>query len=353
MFPQEVQEALVLARFHVEETGDNLVVPAGLFEPAAHHVTHLGTGNLARHVHRVDRGPERFPMLGETEIEVVGDGAAALATRAEGDVVLGADLRGQVLQLDGVVLHGHHHALDQVLELADITRPRVRHQRLHGVGRDASDGRAVGRDELAQEVVHQIGHVFAAFAQGRHRDLNHVEAVIEVFPEGALRDHLAQVAVGGADDAHVDVVSAAVGADPLNLASLQEAQQQALHPKGHLANLIQEHRAHVGRFELAGLVTVGAGEAAPDVAEELRFEQRFWQAGAIDGREHHRRAGAAAVDSPRDDLLADAALAGDQHFRIAACHAVDLRLEAGDLGAATDQAHVHLGTDGHWAHELP
>ena len=41
----------------------------------------------------------------------------------------------------------------------------------------------------------------------------------------------------------------------------------------------------VGDFELAGFVAVGAGEAALDVAEQLRFEERFGQAGAVDGHE--------------------------------------------------------------------
>ena len=36
-------------------------------------------------------------------------------------------------------------------------------------------------------------------------------------------------------------------------------------------------------FELAGLVAIGAGEAPFDVAEQLRFEQRFRQARAVDG----------------------------------------------------------------------
>ena len=51
----------------------------------------------------------------------------------------------------------------------------------------------------------------------------------------------------------------------------------------------------VGDLELAGLVAIGAGEAALHVAEQLRFEQRFGQAGAVDRHERPVGAGAARV----------------------------------------------------------
>ena len=127
--------------------------------------------------------------------------------------------------------------------------------------------------------------------------------------------------------ADVDVAGAAVGADALNFAGLEEAQQQALHAQGHLADFVEEHRAHVRRLELAGLVAIGAGEAALHVAEQLRLEQRFGQAGAVDRRERHGRARAAVMNAARDNFLADAALAGDQNLRVAARDAIDLGLQ--------------------------
>ena len=66
--------------------------------------------------------------------------------------------------------------------------------------------------------------------------------------------------------------------DLLQLARFEEAQQQTLHAQRHLADFVEEDRAHVGGLELARLVAVGAREAALDVAEELGFEQRLRQA---------------------------------------------------------------------------
>ena len=76
-----------------------------------------------------------------------------------------------------------------------------------------------------------------------------------------------------------------VGADLLQLTGLEEPEQQALHAQRHLADLVEEDRAAIGDFELAGLVPIGAREAALHVAEQLRFEERLGDAGAVDRHE--------------------------------------------------------------------
>ena len=116
----------------------------------------------------------------------------------------------------------------------------------------------------------------------------------------------------------------AIGADLLQFAGFEEPQQQTLHPERHLADFVEEDAPAVGHLELALLVAIGAREAALDVAEELGFEQRFGQAGAVDGDHGPRGARAALMDRVRHELLADAALAGDEHLRVGPGDALDL-----------------------------
>jgi hypothetical protein len=59
-----------------------------------------------------------------------------------------------------------------------------------------------------------------------------------------------------------------------------------------------------------------AGEAAADVAEQLRLEQRVGNAGAVDRDQRQRGAPALLVDETRRDLLADAAFAGNQDLGV-------------------------------------
>ena len=91
-----------------------------------------------------------------------------------------------------------------------------------------------------------------AVAQGGQVNGHHVEAVVEILAEPAGLDLLLEVAVGGGDEAHVDV-DGLDAADALELALLQRAQQLHLHLDRDLADLVEEEGAAVGQLEAAGL----------------------------------------------------------------------------------------------------
>ena len=207
--------------------------------------------------------------------------------------------------------------------------------------------------EPVEEVLDERRDVLAALAQRRHGQVDDVEPVEQVLAERALRDHVAQVAVGRGDDADVDAAAGAIGADLLQLAGLEEAQQQALHAQRHLADFVEEDRAAVGHLELARLVAIGAGEAALDVAEQLRLEQRLGQAGAVDGDEVVVLARAVGVHRPRDEFLADAALAGDEHLGVGLGDALDFLAQIDQERAGTNQkrglVYIRSHSDSQWA----
>ena len=171
-------------------------------------------------------------------------------------------------------------------------------------------------------------------------EVDDVQAIEQILAERALGDHVAQVAVRRGNDPDVDAPARAIGADLLQLAGLQESEQQPLHPQRHLADFVEENRPFVGELELARLVAIGAGEAALDVAEQLRFEQRLGQAGAVDGDERPCAARALCVDGIGHDLLADAAFAGNQHFGIGPRDALDLLSELDHHAAGAGQLNV-------------
>src|SRR5439155_3016425 len=97
----------------------------------------------------------------------------------------------------------------------------------------------------------------------------------------------------------------------------------------HLADFVEEDRPFVGDLELARLVAVRAGEAAAHVAEQFGLEQRLGQPGAVHRDERTAEAVAKRVDLSGDDLLARAALAGDQNLRVGASDAIDLLTKIG------------------------
>ncbi len=207
-------------------------------------------------------------------------------------------------------------ALGDVAQLADVARPVVGFERCHRVGGTLGQGHAVFHREEPQEVIEQRRHVVLALAQRRDRDVDDVEAVVEVFAEFAGGDPLGQAAVGRRHHAHVRVDAVAFVADALDFAGFEEAEQQRLHAQRHLADFVHEDGAAVGRFEQAALVAVGVGEAAARVPEELRFEERVGHRRAVD-REHRRvPAPAALVDEVGHHFLAHTARARDEHLGV-------------------------------------
>ena len=133
--------------------------------------------------------------------------------------------------------------------------------------------------------------------------MDDVDPIEEVFAERALCDHGAQVTIRGCDDANLDPGVTAIGTDFLKLARFEEAEQQSLHPQAHLAHFIEKHGSAAGHLELARLVTVGAGEAPPDVTKQLGFEKRLRNTSAVEGDERSMRRGTPPMNHLGHDIL--------------------------------------------------
>ena len=71
-------------------------------------------------------------------------------------------------------------------------------------------------------MAHQFRNILRPLAQRRYRDRKHVQAVEQVLAEAAVLHVGDEIAVGGGDDAHVDLHRLA-RADRLNLVLLDRA----------------------------------------------------------------------------------------------------------------------------------
>jgi hypothetical protein len=186
--------------------------------------------------------------------------------------------------------------------------------------------RAAGRPDDSASRASRISarrDVLAALAQGRHAQLDHVEAVEQILAEARRLDHRLQVLVGGAEDAHIHGRLGRV-AEAAELLLLDRPQQLDLHRQRQIAHLVEEQRAAVGRLEEAFPIGVGAGEGALAGAEELALHQVLGDRPAVDRHEGRRR-GAELVDHPRRALLAAARFARDEDRRLAAGQLLDQR----------------------------
>ncbi len=141
--------------------------------------------------------------------------------------------------------------------------------------------------------------------------VNDVEAEIEVLPKTAVLDQLHHIPVGRGDDAYIDL-NRLRAPQAQQLAFLDHAQQLDLHGGGHFGDFIQAQRAAVGGFDQAGLAD-GAGEGALLVAEQFVGQQFLVEGAAVHRDERAVRPPTVLVQIAREQFLAGAGFAGDQH----------------------------------------
>ena len=153
-------------------------------------------------------------------------------------------------------------------------------------------------------------------AQGRQVDGDHVEPVEQVFAEATFADHLAQIDIGGGDDAHVHLQF--LGAAEMHeLAILEHAQNLALGVEAHGADFVQEQRAPVGDLEQPFFGGNSACERTLDVPEQIRFEQVCRHGTGVDRHEGSVASRRMQMDRLGDQFFARSALALQQNGRAA------------------------------------
>src|SRR6185437_15184020 len=94
---------------------------------------------------------------------------------------------------------------------------------------------------------------------------------------------------------------------------LQEPQQLHLHRGRNFADLVEKQRAAVRFFRETRRVALRIGERALLVTEQFALEQRVRERAAVHGDEALVTTSTELVNAPREQLLAGARLAGDEH----------------------------------------
>src|SRR5262249_10744691 len=171
----------------------------------------------------------------------------------------------------------------------------------------ADPGRELGNQELYQQ-----RDVAGPFAQRRQRDGEDVEAVIQVLPKLALPDGLRQVPIGRRDDAKIEPTRVR-GADALELALLQHAQELHLHIRRHFADLVEENRPTLRQLEAPDPAVDRARKRTLLVAEEFGLDQAGRQGRAVELDQRFLVPAARGVNGPGDEFFPGAGLAGDEH----------------------------------------
>src|SRR5690606_15333894 len=191
------------------------------------------------------------------------------------------------------------------------------------------------------EVLEERQHILGAAPHRRDADDDRREAVVEVLAELPLTNLAPEVLVRGRDDAGVHLLLHA-GADAAEGAVFEHAQEPDLRLQRQLADLVEEDGPAVGLLEIARPALDAARVGALLRAEELGLDQPLGDRAAVDDDEALVPAAAERVDEGGEELLADAALAFEQHGDIGARHLPRAVDHAPELGRAADDAEAFL-----------
>src|SRR6185437_16594780 len=158
----------------------------------------------------------------------------------------------------------------------------------------------------------------------------------QVLAELAAQDRLPHVLVAGRDDADVGPAHV-LSSDRSHLLLLDRTQELHLHARRQLADLVQEKRAAVRLHDQAFRYADGAGERAFGMAEQLGFDEVDRNGAAVHRDERTSGAKTLAVNRVRDELLAGAAFALDEHRRVSRRHAPNQVQDALHASALADE----------------
>src|SRR5580704_7735164 len=110
------------------------------------------------------------------------------------------------------------------------------HKKLERGGGDATQGFSRLAGEASDKIIHEVGYLFLALAQGRNADGDNVQPVVEVLAKGSLLQRRAQILIGCGEYTHIHLQSLG-SAQPFKLAVLQNVQQFYLDRSRNIANL--------------------------------------------------------------------------------------------------------------------
>ena len=228
-------------------------------------------------------------------------------------------------------------ALDDVAQLAHVARPRVLLEHPHRLVIHAGDRLLVARVELVDERLRSAAAgppcARAAAAAGTQ-----TRSAGSRDPRAACR--LCTASTGSMLVAAITRTSTDCSVRPPRRRNLRSCSTRSSLTcvAGVISPISSRNSVPRSASSKQPCAAIGrAGERALLVAEDLALEQRLRNRRAVDRDERKRRARAELVDRLRDQLLAGARLAGDQHRRAGRRRLLDHLVDLPHLRAVADQ----------------
>ncbi len=140
----------------------------------------------------------------------------------------------------------HDAALDHIGQLANVAGPRIGAQLTERFLGETGKMFFRFRGKALEKKIRQRGDILYPIAQGRQRNRDYIESMIQIFAERAASYRVIEILVGRRDNFDIDPDRLGA-ADPFKLPLLEKAQEFGLQLRGNIADLIEEDGAAVPR----------------------------------------------------------------------------------------------------------
>ena len=169
---------------------------------------------------------------------------------------------------------------------------------------------------LFQDSIEQQRDVFQTMTQGRYRQLERRQTIIQIHAEAPFLHQVEKGLVRCADDPHIDRIHA-IAADAQDLSCFEHPQQTQLGLLTDVTDLVQEQRPLVGHLEKAGLAAAFGPRKGPLlIAEQLTFYELARHRRNIHGHERPVLAPAAGMQGMGGQLFSGARLPLDEDVHV-------------------------------------
>src|SRR6202790_511208 len=238
-----------------------------------------------------------------------------------------------------------HGALDQVLQFAYISRPRISHQQVQRLRGDRFDRAVHAARIFLNEVAHERGNVVLAFPQRRHDERKHAKSVIQITAKCAGRDHGVQIAIGGGHQANIHS-NRTHTPQPFKLLFLKYTQKLRMQFERDIPDFVEENRTAMRELESPGALRDRSGKGAALVAKQLRLQQARRDGRTIHLHECVIPPGTQVVNRSSNQFLSGSGFTLDEHGGIGRRHGFNLLQYGTQQGTVPDNfLEVHLRTD--------
>ena len=216
---------------------------------------------------------------------------------------------------DGCPIADDDHLLDSMLQLPDITIPRMLLQFLLGTFGKSKRTFVVLLGKAFDEEFRKRDDVFLAFPQRRYFEMNGIDAVEQIFAELALCHPLVQIGISSTYQADIHR-NGFIASHPHHATALEYGEQLRLQVIRQIAYLVKENRSFMGSLELARTVGMRIGKGSFLMPEQFAFEKRLRYGTHIHRHHIPTETLGEAMNLPCQHFLTRPVLSRDEHIGI-------------------------------------